>query len=421
MKKYLKYMLIASLFHSIAACSPSEYDNADLDNISIDAVDRAELVRSHNRLICDGNAQIELTPVLYTKKGDRILPTRVKDEWLEFSSAEVPNISKLFSTSDRNLIGKTIHVTLKIKGKNIKAEPIEFQVVEPQADLPTIKIPIIFHIAQTMEDVESFGGNFESVKIYNLINRLNNVFNGSVSRNAAGVNTKIEFIPALYSQDGRKLSEEGINRVVVKEIPYKTMENFILSEKLVWPADKYMNIWLISDRKNLVKNFGTEFSMLARPNHVNSGVNDIPEGLELNELEGELPTFSSGLFYRLQLLNELTFSSGSVDNPGVNELIHYIGIYLGLMDTFTFNSDDDPANDFCDDTLDYSFDKNTIFFSLRWYNESLNCFFQLENIMDDPTGVHRSISKDQNQRMRWVLNNCPERNAWKSNFALTGK
>lgn len=419
MKKQIKYMLIAASFTLLAACSPSEYEYANLDDISIDAVSRAELMRSHNKLICDGNAQIELTPILYNEKGDKILPTRVKDEWLEYSSPEVGTMSRNFSTSDKTLIGKTIHVTLKIKGKEITSAPVEFEVIAPQEDLQEITIPIVFHIAQTTEDVDSYGGSYDRQKIYNMLDRLNYVFGGQVSRNAVGVNTKIKFAPVLYNQYGGKLSEKGINRVVVTKIDYENIEDFLVSEKLVWPADKYMNIWLISDRKGLVKNFGVELSMLSVPSFVNSGVTDIPEGLELTELDGELPISASGLYYRLQLLNELTFSIGDEENPGVNEIIHYVGVYLGLMDTFSYS--EDPNTDSCDDTLDYGIKGNSDFFNLKWYNETLGCFFQLENIMDDPSGVHRSVSKDQNQRIRWVLNNCPERAAWKSNFALTGK
>lgn len=50
-----------------------------------------------------------------------------------------------------------------------------------------------------------------------------------------------------------------------------------------------------------------------------------------------------------------------------------------------------------------------------------SCFFLAENIMDDQSGVHRSVSAEQAKRMRWVLENCPERSAWKSDFAFTGK
>ena len=48
-------------------------------------------------------------------------------------------------------------------------------------------------------------------------------------------------------------------------------------------------------------------------------------------------------------------------------------------------------------------------------------FFLSENIMDDPSGVHRSVSLQQALRMHWVLQHCPERAMWKSDYAFTGK
>lgn len=118
MKKYIKYILVVASFYVMASCSPSDYDYVNLDDISIESIDSVSLKRSHSKLIADGYAQIELTPILYTKERNIIPPTRVKDEWLEYSSPEVSNVSKLFSTSDKSLIGKTVNVTLKIKGKN---------------------------------------------------------------------------------------------------------------------------------------------------------------------------------------------------------------------------------------------------------------------------------------------------------------
>jgi hypothetical protein len=56
-----------------------------------------------------------------------------------------------------------------------------------------------------------------------------------------------------------------------------------------------------------------------------------------------------------------------------------------------------------------------------WYKTFDGCYFRAENIMDDSRGVHCSVSRDQAIRMRWFLNNCPARTAWKSDFAFTGK
>ena len=60
-------------------------------------------------------------------------------------------------------------------------------------------------------------------------------------------------------------------------------------------------------------------------------------------------------------------------------------------------------------------------FNTSWYKQAQGCYFRSENIMDDPTGLHISVSKNQCERIRWLLENCPERAAWKNDFAFTGK
>ncbi|MFR7809988.1 MAG: hypothetical protein ACLU4N_12320 [Butyricimonas faecihominis] len=94
--------------------------------------------------------------------------------------------------------------------------------------------------------------------------------------------------------------------------------------------------------------------------------------------------------------------------------------YLGLLPTWKESGG--IPEDYCADTQKYfgndaeGYKKNTTAYKLV-----KDCFFLAENIMDDPLGTHRSVSLQQSQRIRWILNNCPERSAWKSNFAFTGK
>ena len=103
-----------------------------------------------------------------------------------------------------------------------------------------------------------------------------------------------------------------------------------------------------------------------------------------------------------------------------NELVNAFGYYLGLLPTWKERGG--IPEDYCTDTQKYfgndaeGYKKNTTAYKLV-----KDCFFLAENIMDDPLGTHRSISLQQSQRIRWILNNCPERSAWKSNFAFTGK
>lgn len=145
---------------------------------------------------------------------------------------------------------------------------------------------------------------------------------------------------------------------------------------------------------------------------------DIPQGLTLAELPTNWEPVPNevGILYKLQSIFKMTRAFGEESE---NELVNCIGYYFGLLPTWGI-SDDGIPDDYCSDTHAYYGDENT------GYNISVNktvddYYFLSENIMDDPTGVHRSITLQQAQRIHWVLNNCPERSAWKSDFAFTGK
>lgn len=187
-----------------------------------------------------------------------------------------------------------------------------------------------------------------------------------------------------------------------------------------------LNIWLISDRKEQVFDFANTYAKNCRPLYVypNTPIEQRPQGVKWQTLpiNKVFQPKEIGIIYRLQDLDliDRKINNASGFDSGANELAHYIGSYLGLLPTFVLNTSV-VGNDYCDDTINYwgsigSPRKNT-----TWYKEMGDFYFRSENIMDDPTGLHISVSKNQCERMRWVLNNCPERAAWKSDFAFTGQ
>lgn len=105
----------------------------------------------------------------------------------------------------------------------------------------------------------------------------------------------------------------------------------------------------------------------------------------------------------------------------LNHFIDKFKSYLGLLPTWGASSSAKPQ-DYCSDTHKYygndkeGYNKNQTAYKLVG-----DCFFLAENIMDDPVGVHRSVSQQQAQRIRWILTNSPERSAWKSDYAFTGR
>lgn len=401
-------------------CTPDDYTYQDISVVDLSQVDRVELVPDQLMVLADGHAQLDLRPMMYTKEGNLIPNDRVKEKWLEYSADGGVAITRYFSTSDVALVGKTLTTRVKIKGTGVESSPVSFQVVAPldQQQTNEITIPVVVHIIQTIEDIESYRGKYERDRLELLLQKLNNVFSGMVSVNPVGVDTHIRFRLAQYDLYGREMAEPGINRFSIDKISTANRyADFLKEQNLVWPAEQYMNIWLISDQKGEVQNFGATVSDDCRPHYVAGGISvaAIPQGLSLSEFPegGVFTPAESGIIYKLQELDELDRSYG----PQVtNELIYYVGRYLGLMSTCFYSG---TGTDYCDDTIDYwPTDK---YANNNWYKNASGCYFRAENIMDDPKGVHCSVSKNQCERMRWVLQNCPDRAAWKSDFAFTGK
>jgi len=405
------------------ACTPEDYTYRDNRVMDVSCVDSVALVANHVMVVADGYAQLELFPKLFTRNGDQLPDDRVKTEWLEYVSESGDALSRYFSTPDAGLAGQSVTARLRIRGTALESNPVTFRIVAPLPAEYTseIRIPVVFHICQTMEDVESFGGEYKREQIGSLLEKLNHMLDGSTTHNPVGVNTHIRLEPALYDPYGKKLAEPGINRSTVKKIGAENRyEDFLTQQHLIWPAEHYLNIWLISDREMAVDDFGNKISALCRPYYVMPGTEGLPEGIAWKEYAGEtLAACESGIIYKLQELDNIDrdFLNGS--GFANNELGYYLGQYLGLLPTCHLY--DGSMTDYCEDTHDYGRDEQAAGNNETWYKEANGCYFRAENIMDDPRGTHCSVSREQCIRMRWVLNHCPGREAWKSDFAFTGK
>lgn len=416
----------------LIACSPDEYVAFDNENLDPTTIDSIHLMLSNEKLIADGKAELELYPKIFDNRGFKILDGRVKDEWIEYVSDTKLDFKRRFSVADASLIGKTITVKMQIKGTNIQSNPVSFEVVEPLAEnfQKEIIIPVIFHIVQTVDDIESYGGVYSQDRIEKHLTKINHMFAGTSSKNAVGVDTHVRFRLAEYDNNGKKMLYPGVNRHKIqdfeKEMSNNHFADFLSEQNLIWSPDKYLNIWLISDRKEQVFDFANKITGVCKPFFVyqDTPADQRPKGIKWKTLP-ENKVFEPkeiGIIYRLQDLDlisrKLTNSLGT--ESGTNELAHYLGSYLGLLPTYVVNTST-VKDDFCDDTIDYWGSEGIPKVNTTWYKEIGSFYFRSENIMDDPTGLHISVSKKQCERMRWVLNNCPERAAWKSNFAFTGQ
>ena len=419
--KILAYILGAYL---LGGCTPENEFYENIHAIAIDSIDKVWLTAQNKMLMADGHAQMELHPNIIMKDGSILPKNRIDDNILEYVTEEGFEVSRFFSTDDASLIGKDLNVTVRIKGTEIVSNPVKITLSAPMDSkmTPEIVIPVVMHVVQTQDDVEEMYSEYTQERLQSVLDRINNVFSGKVTKTPYGVNTNIRFEFAKFNPKGQSMQEIGINRIIVKDTIGRTnkYQDFIKERKLLWPADKYMNIWLISWRKgqgsnDLQQRFSKMVSGNSIPHYVQDGVEKILPGLKLKDFpeDGITSTDDAGFIYKLQ---DLDVENG-VNPAYTNDIIFYIGRYLGLGGTMTYMWG--RGNDYCDDTMDYLVDYYSNGSHFKIVDKVYA--FEAENIMDDCTGSHSSVSRDQCLRMHWVLKNCPDRWAWKSKFAFTGK
>ena len=429
-KSIIRNISLVSVALLATACSPDEeifHDNSKVDPAIVDAV---TIMPNQKRLIADGNAQIELQPTVFTKSGTQVPDTRVDDDWIEYTS-DTPGVvaGRVISIADASLVGKTVTVKARVKTTGKESDPVSFSVIASKKDqfANELVIPVVFHILQTKDDIDNYGGEFKLERIEMQLKRLNNMFSGAVSHNPVGVNTNIRFEMAQYDQYGNRLVEPGVDRKTIADGAFSKkdgsdIDSLITAERLQWSADDYLNVWLVSDRKGVVSDFANDVTAKCAPCYVKAATADAPKGLKFQEYAGQaLKPSQAGIIYKLSELDVAErsfFVSNNNKKQGYNELGYYIGLFYGLLPTCNY-SNTKAGTDYCDDTIDYA--ATSTGGNKDWYKIMDGCYFRAENIMDDPRGVHCSVSQDQTIRMRWIMNNCVGRMQWKSTFALSGK
>lgn len=425
--KRILYILTAILTVYCTACTPDRYEFREMGTVDMNQIREIRLRASHYQLLADGRANIEFNPLLINEEGEEVPDDRVDHTQINYYTSSGETIPRLYATSDVSLIGQEISVTARIKGRELSSNTVSFTVADPTtAEAYTeITVPIVFHLIESDDDITEYGGDIPAERIQLILDKINYTFSGTVSKNAMGVDTKIRFKAALYDPYGNRLTEPGINRIYVDEVSDAAKDQyqtFIMNQKALWPYDRYLNVWLISDRANEYTKFYNTISRTCIPHYLLPGTEtaDVPAGLTLTaQPENWTPTpHETGILYKLQSIHTMVRSFGATNE---NELVNCFGLYLGLLPTWTASATSLPE-DYCTDTHNYygadpnGYKKNESAWKLVG-----DYYFLAENIMDDPVGVHRSISLQQAERARWILEHCPERSAWKSDFAFTGK
>ena len=407
------------------SCTPDRYVFHEADFIDPNEYGGIKLYVSHDQLLADGKATVEFTPMLITKDSIEITTEHIDYSLIKYRFLSGEEIAgNTFSTSDQKSIGKEISVYATVEGTSLMSDTVSFVVTDPSLleGYNEITIPVIFHLIQCEDDIMAYGGEMPKERIYMLFDKMNNAFSGTASTNPTGIDTKIRFELALYGPDGELLAEPGINRIqtanLVKDEQSDDYASLIKKNGAMWDYTKYLNIWLLGSTESNTKFANLISACIPRYVYSASDLETAIPGLSFSELaeNWEPVPKEIGILYKL---SSCFTKDRGFGKTRVNELNNALGYYLGLLPTWGESKSAIP-DDNCSDTFKY-YGNSGQQFNTSSYKEAGDYFFLSENVMDDPTGVHRSVTQEQAIRMHWVLQHCPERSAWKSDFAFTGK
>ena len=209
--------------------------------------------------------------------------------------------------------------------------------------------------------------------------------------------------------------------------------SYILTKwkRLIWDPNKYLNIWLAKFTSSTSAT-GTSTSYQMWPPmvmHPDYDLASIP-GLDLEHkesftLDDVEDCREVGFMVNLAALYTPTAVQGSNEFSLATPMAEYFGILQTRCDMYEYLNEDGDS-DYCPDT--YSFDYGfypSVFKANNLDGQPENDptrpleYFTSFNVMD-MYSYKNSLSIDQVKRLRMVLQQCPSRWAYKSDWAFTG-
>ena len=424
MKKIIYQISLGLLF--LTGCTP---DRFEIQTFDFDADDIKVLkIRTNSHILyADGLSELKLEAEAYTIVNQELKQMKVEGtdtttkvytqiDTVLLPASRIPEGTIRFVKEDGTEVPEGKYKTTTIGTGKFKvhaklggliSEPYEIEVRTPYTVPEKVVFPVIFHIIESYE--------YETPKITSEIlqdrlDRLNDIFGRQIFFSANGGNPNLEFRLAKYNEAGKLLNEAGIDRVK----SYSAGE-YLWSElgSYTWDPARYLNVWIC----NYSLGWG-ESERNSLPVTVLNAVGDqtLP-GLNFTEKVDDASQVSKSNPYQVGIVIRAEYDD--YNDAYIWQFYNYnweknFGTYFGLLQTNTTYQ----ADDYCSDTYGYS---NTTMTSGTYRKRSPEDYrFDSENIMDDPS-QKTTISGEQAQRIRWVLENCPSRWAYKSDFALTGK
>lgn len=273
---------------------------------------------------------------------------------------------------------------------------------EPDPGAEVVKLPVVVHVIHNGEEIGE-GPNLSNAQIQRQIEILNEDFRRKAgtkgyNEHPDGADSKMEFV--LAKRDPKSNPFLGINRIDASKVKVENLGNNPnhYAQYMYWDPDAYINIWTLPLPEDM------ECTYLGSATGPET---DLP-GTQLLTIpqEGD----AEGI-----LINWMHFGESDIACHARygRTLTHEMGHYFGLL--HPWGGKDCASNDYCDDTPAAD---SAIFGSVP-YEGCAGETIMIANYMNySDDGAMNIFTKDQVERMHYVLENHEGRNSLMTSPAL---
>lgn len=378
-------------------------------------------------LIADGQASLSFIVQAYSKKQVTISGV-TRDSMVLIPSDRIPDSDKKvfdetgkevglkFSTTVTTVATKSFYAKIG----SVQSAAKQVSIKTPGSSYSKITIPVVIHVFELKKtDTKRYPWYVEVdyQRLQDMINGMNAMFNRKGTSAPNGTSANIEFVLAPNGPDGKPLEKAGYNMFEYLSTQNwgfgtSTAATFIKANaaKLLWDPKKYLNVWVLPSAVYFggITNAKPGYTLSSTPlpgvtMQQVASINAVP----LTEPE------KIGLFIsRDELYSSLR---GAAANIGWR-----LGNFYGLFRTYNYTTEPNYT-DYCPDTQKWPIGQ---FRNIYKVSPSDGIVFSAENVMDatftdsNIEGGQNLVSRvntftaEQVKRIRYVIENCPERMAW---------